>query len=117
MQGAAQMSATPNATPRQTPAPAPVHQRAAAIEAALQARGITSTHDIDQRVHMADEVWLPERGARVVARAWQDAAYRQRLLDNGRAAVGELGIDMPPHHRHLVESMAGPVHHRLLLRA
>ena len=90
-------------------APAPVHQRAAAIEAALQARGITSTHDIDQRVHMADEVWLPERGARVVARAWQDAAYRQRLLDNGRAAVGELGIDMPPHHRHLValENTAG----------
>jgi nitrile hydratase len=45
---------------------------------------------------------LPERGARVVAKAWVDDAYRQRLLRNGKAAVAELGIEMPPHHRHLV---------------
>jgi nitrile hydratase subunit alpha len=81
---------------------ASVPQRAAAIEAALIARGITSRVAIDERVHLADEVWLPQRGARVVAKAWVDAAFRQRLLNNGRAAVAELGIEMPPHHRHLV---------------
>jgi nitrile hydratase subunit alpha len=81
---------------------ATVPQRAAAIEAALIARGITSRAAIDERVHLADEVWLPQRGARVVAKAWVDAAFRQRLLHNGRAAVAELGIEMPPHHRHLV---------------
>jgi nitrile hydratase subunit alpha len=81
---------------------ATVPQRAAAIEAALIARGITSTDAVDERVHLADEVWLPQRGARVVAKAWVDDAFRQRLLHNGRAAVAELGIEMPPHHRHLV---------------
>ncbi len=81
---------------------AAVPQRAAAIEAALIARGITSRDAIDERVHLADEVWLPQRGARVVAKAWVDDAFRQRLLHNGRAAVAELGIEMPPHHRHLV---------------
>jgi len=37
----------------------------------------------------------PERGARVVARAWADSAYKQRLLANGTAAVEELGLDVP----------------------
>jgi nitrile hydratase subunit alpha len=81
---------------------APVPQRAAAIEAALIARGITSADAIDERVHLADELWLPQRGARVVAKAWVDEAFRRRLLSNGRAAVAELGIEMPAHHRHLV---------------
>ncbi len=81
---------------------ASVAQRAAAIEAALVTRGITSTQAIDERVHLADEVWLPQRGARVVAKAWVDAAFYHRLLSNGRAAVAELGIEMPVHHRHLV---------------
>jgi nitrile hydratase len=36
------------------------------------------------------------------AKAWLDDAFRQRLLANGKAAVAELGIDLPPHHRHLV---------------
>ena len=34
--------------------------------------------------------------------AWTDPAFRERLLANGRAAVAELGIAMPKHHRHLV---------------
>jgi nitrile hydratase subunit alpha len=38
----------------------------------------------------------------VVAKAWADPGFRQRLLANGRAAVTELGLPMPPHHRHLV---------------
>jgi nitrile hydratase len=37
-----------------------------------------------------------------VARAWVDPAFRARLLTNGRAAVAELGLTMPKHHRHLV---------------
>ena len=88
--------------PPSTSTIAPLHQRAAAIEAALQAQGIDASAGIAQGVHNAEEVWLPERGARVVAKAWVDDAYRQRLLRNGKAAVAELGIEMPPHHRHLV---------------
>jgi nitrile hydratase alpha subunit len=37
----------------------------------------------------------PERGARVVARAWVDPEYKKQLLDNGTAACEELGIDVP----------------------
>ncbi len=37
----------------------------------------------------------PERGARVVARAWIDAGFRQRLLANGTQACEELGLDVP----------------------
>jgi nitrile hydratase len=52
--------------------------------------------------HLATEVWLPRNGARVAARAWCDPDFRGRLLADGRAAVTELGLPMPAHHRHLV---------------
>lgn len=77
-------------------------QRASAIEAALVARGIASVDAVDERVHLGDDVWLPQRGARVVAKAWVDPAFRARLLANGKATVAELGIELPVHHRHLV---------------
>jgi len=37
----------------------------------------------------------PERGAKVVARAWVDPAYKKRLLENGTKACEELGLDVP----------------------
>ena len=37
----------------------------------------------------------PERGAKVVARAWTDPAFKQRLLADGTAACEELGLDVP----------------------
>ena len=37
----------------------------------------------------------PERGARVVARAWTDSSYRNHLLENGTKACEELGLDVP----------------------
>lgn len=37
----------------------------------------------------------PERGARVVARAWVDSDFRARLLANGTRACEELGLDVP----------------------
>ena len=81
---------------------ASVERRVAAVEAALHERGMKPGEFIDEFEHLAEEQWVPRNGARVVAKAWTDPAYRQRLLGNGRAAVIELGIDMPRHHRHLV---------------
>jgi nitrile hydratase len=81
---------------------APVEQRVAAIEAALQAQGLPTAEFIAEQGRLIEEEWLPQNGARVVAKAWVDAAFRQRLLSNGIAAVAELGIGMPRHHRHLV---------------
>jgi nitrile hydratase len=63
---------------------------------------------------MAEEEWVPQRGAQVVAKAWTDPAFRQRLLANGRDAVAELGIAMPRHHRHLVVLENTPTVHNVI---
>jgi nitrile hydratase len=84
------------------PTVASVEKRADAIQAALEERGMKAGEFIEQAEHLVEEKWIPENGARVVAKAWTDPAFKQRLLTNGRDAVGELGLTMPPHHRHLV---------------
>ncbi len=81
---------------------ASLEQRAEAIEAVLHDRGLAPGEFIAQADRLVEEKWVPENGARVVAKAWTDPAFRARLLADGRAAVAELGYDMPRHHRHLV---------------
>jgi nitrile hydratase len=81
---------------------ASVEQRVDAIQAAFEERGMKAGDAIKAFKHTAEEEWVPQNGARVVAKAWTDPAFKQRLLSNGRAAVTELGLSMPPHHRHLV---------------
>lgn len=81
---------------------ATVERRVDAIQAAFEERGMKPAEFIEEFRHLAEEKWLPENGARVVAKAWSDPAFKQRLLANGREAVDELGLSMPPHHRHLV---------------
>jgi nitrile hydratase len=65
--------------------------RAAALEALLVEKGLISTDAIDAVVDLYENDVGPQNGARVVARAWMDAAYRERLLANGTAAIAELG--------------------------
>jgi nitrile hydratase subunit alpha len=79
-----------------------VEERVDAIQAVLDERGLKASEAVDELGHLARETWIPENGARVVARAWTDPQFRKRLLANGREAVAELGLAMPKHHRHLV---------------
>ena len=79
-----------------------VEERVDAVQAAMDARGLGASEAVEELGHLAEEKWIPENGARVVARAWVDPGFRQRLLANGRDAVAELGLTMPKHHRHLV---------------
>jgi len=81
---------------------APPEKRVAALEAAFEARGVQAKSFVDGQVRVAEEDWVPRNGARLVAKAWVDPEFRKRLLDNGKAAAAELGLSMPPHHRHLV---------------
>jgi nitrile hydratase len=81
---------------------ASVEERVDAIQAVLDERGLKASEAVDELGHLAQEAWIPENGARVVARAWIDPEFRKRLLANGREAVAELGLAMPKHHRHLV---------------
>ena len=93
------MTTSDSATTRRI---APVEQRVDAIQAALEERGLKPGEFIAQANHLVEERWVPENGARIVAKAWTDPAFRARLLANGRAAALELGYEMPRHHRHLV---------------
>jgi nitrile hydratase subunit alpha len=52
----------------------------------------------DEQVNAAVEdmrARTPERGAKVVARAWVDDAFKKRLLENGTKACEELGLEVP----------------------
>lgn len=81
---------------------ASVEERVDAVQAALDERGLKASEAVEELGHLAQETWIPENGARVIARAWIDPEFRKRLLANGREAVAELGLAMPKHHRHLV---------------
>jgi len=65
--------------------------RAAALEAVLVEKGLLTTDQIDAIVERYERDLGPQNGARVVAHAWVDPAYRERLLANGAAAIRELG--------------------------
>ena len=66
--------------------------RARALEAILVEKGIITTDAIDAVVQAYEEDIGPRNGAKVVARAWVDPAFKARLLEDGRAAVAELGL-------------------------
>ncbi len=66
-----------------------------ALEAALAERGVITTEAVDVLVDTMEHEFGPHHGARVVARAWVDDEFRQRLLDDGTAAIAELGIAGP----------------------
>ena len=88
---------------------ASVERRVDAIQAVLHERGMQPAEFIASAERLVEEAWVPQNGARIVARAWTDPAFRTRLLANGKAAVAELGLELPRHHRHLValENTAG----------
>jgi nitrile hydratase len=46
----------------------------------------------------------PENGAKIVARAWTDSNYRARLLEDGKAAIKELGFDLDPYEFTVMEN-------------
>jgi nitrile hydratase subunit alpha len=81
---------------------APVERRLDAIQAALEAHGLDAATGAAALAQKSTEEWVPQNGARLVAKAWSDPQFRQRLLANGRDAALELGLTMPAHHRHLV---------------
>ena len=83
-------------------ATASVQQRMNAVEAALEEKGLKAGEFVKEFEHLAEEQWVPQNGARVIAKAWTDPAFREQLLANGRDAVIGMGLEMPRHHRHLV---------------
>ena len=66
--------------------------RTKALESLLVEKGLVTTDAIDEIVRMYEQDIGPLNGAKVVARAWVDPEYRQRLLENGTEAIADLGF-------------------------
>ena len=59
----------------------------------LEEKGAITAEQVRRRMELFEEE-LPYRGSRVVAHAWIDPQFRKRLLDDGKAACAEFGIDL-----------------------
>ncbi|PSP74770.1 nitrile hydratase subunit alpha [Halobacteriales archaeon QS_3_64_16] len=68
--------------------------RARALQSLLIEKGLLSSDAVDRIVSTYEEDVGPLNGARVVARAWSDPEYRERLLDDALGAITELDIDV-----------------------
>jgi nitrile hydratase subunit alpha len=66
--------------------------RARAIESLLLERGIITPGAVEALIETFTRDVGPLNGARVVARAWADPGYKQRLLADGNAGLSELGL-------------------------
>ena len=67
------------------------------------------TVDEEQAVIAEMQGASPENGAKIVARAWTDLAYRERLLENGAQAIREVGFELEPYEFTVMEN-TGHVH-------
>ena len=66
--------------------------RTKALESLLIEKGLISPADVDAIISRYEHDVGPLNGARVVARAWVDDGFRQRLLEDAGAAIVELGL-------------------------
>lgn len=71
--------------------PSDMTLRVKALESLLVEKGLVDPAALDALVDTYEHKVGPRNGAKVVARAWVDPAFKQRLLENGTAAIGELG--------------------------
>ena len=77
-------------------------QKTAAIEMVLRRHGALTDGFIEDFTEHADDAWVTANGARMVARAWTEPAFRAHMLADGTAAAREMRFQFPEHHRHLV---------------
>ena len=71
----------------------PYAERIQALELLLIEKGVLTQNEVKKMLSAA-EMKSPADGARVVARAWTDAGYKDRLLNNAKEAVAELGYEV-----------------------
>ena len=88
----------PHATPHAPPQPdEKIHSYfqvlGLAMKELLIEKGIVTADEIRAAIEFRDSI-TPATGAKIVARAWTDPAYRQRLLADGSEAIRDFGLDM-----------------------
>lgn len=85
-------------------------QRTRVIQKLLEEKGHFTAEDIRREIEREDSV-TPMLGARLVARAWVDPAFKSRLLTDGKAACKEMAIDTAEIKRLEVVENAASIHH------
>ena len=73
--------------------PTPQALRAEALESILVEKGLLTTEEVDEVIATYNDRVGPMNGARVVARAWKDAAFRQRLLADATTELEQFGFE------------------------
>jgi len=88
----------------------PIEDRVTALESLLTEKGILDASALDDIVAYYENELGPMNGAKVVARAWVDPEYRERLLENGSAGIRELGLGGPEGDNLVVAANTPSVH-------
>ncbi|NMO92077.1 nitrile hydratase subunit alpha [Actinomycetospora sp. TBRC 11914] len=81
------------------------------MEALLVERGLVDPAVMDRFITTYERDVGPLNGAKVVARAWTDPEYRERLLADGTPAIAELGFGGPQGEHIVVLEQTDDVHH------
>ncbi|MGW3431458.1 nitrile hydratase subunit alpha [Streptomyces melanosporofaciens] len=89
----------------------PVALRTEALEQLLTERGLIDPKVMNEIITTYETNVGPLNGAKVVARAWTDPAYRRRLLQDGTAAIAELGFSGPQGEHIVVVENSATTHH------
>ena len=71
----------------------------------------TFVHDFTEH---AEEEWITDNGARMVARAWTDPSFRARMHADGTAAAKEMGFEFPEHRQLAVLENTASVHNLIV---
>ena len=94
--------------------PSDLTLRVKSLESLLVEKGLVDRAALDALVDTMEHKVGPRNGARVVARAWVDPAYKKRLLENAPAAIAELGYTSGQ-GEHMVVVENGPKVHNLIV--
>jgi nitrile hydratase subunit alpha len=88
----------------------PIQLRTEALEQLLVEAGLVDPSIMDRFISTYANDVGPLNGAKVVAKAWTDPDYKARLLDEGTAAIGELGFKGPQGEHMVVVENTDDVH-------
>ena len=94
--------------------PSDLTLRVKSLESLLVEKGLVDRAALDAVIDTMEHKVGPRNGARVVARAWVDPAYKKRLLDNAPAAIAELGYTSGQ-GEHMVVVENTPTVHNLIV--
>src|SRR5215831_567042 len=96
------------------PLPSDLTLRVKSLESLLVEKGLVDRTTLDALVDTFEHKIGPRNGARVVAKAWTDPAYKQRLLTDPDRAIAELGYG-GQHGEHMVVVENTPTLHNMVV--